>query len=558
MPVRLLVGAILVTLIAGPVFAAAPPLVLPAGAQAAAAVIDRGTLEGAIRFLADDLLEGRAPSHRGDALARRYVASVMESIGLKPGGPGGGWEQRFEIVGITTTPPPTWTFRAGGKEAALRLWDEFIATTGVQAPEAALTDAELVFVGYGIQAPEYGWDDFKGADLKGKVLVMMNNDPDWDPALFAGKKRLYYGRWSYKYESAARQGAAGAIIIHTAPSAGYGWKVVQTSWGGEQFELPDAGEPRIQVRAWTTEEATRRLLAVGGFDLDSLVKQARSRAFRPVPLGIRTTVRLANALRRGATANVLGLIPGRDPVLADQVVIFSAHHDHLGVGKPDAKGDTIYNGAVDNASGVAEVLAIARAFMAMPEHPRRSILFAVVSCEESGLLGSAYFAAHPTFPRERIAADINFDAGNIFGRTRDVALVGKGKSSLDSVAEAAAALQNRAVTDEPFPERGAYYRSDQFSFAKIGVPGLYFRGGLDYIGREPGWGKQMTEEWGALHYHQPSDEWNEGWNFDGMIEDAQLGFFAGLAVANADAMPSWVPGDEFAKFRPQTPEAGAR
>ena len=551
-------GISLAASLAGPGFAAQPALDLPAGARTAAGVIDKGVLESAVRFLADDLLEGRAPSHRGDELACRYVASVMESLGLTPGGPGGGWEQRFEIVGITTTAPPTWTFGAGGKETTLRFWDDFIAATGVQAPEAAISDAELVFVGYGIQAPEYGWDDFKGADLKGKVLVMMNNDPDWDPALFAGKRRLYYGRWGYKYESAARQGAVGAIIIHTTPSAGYGWKVVQNSWTGEQFELPPAGEPRIKVRAWATEDAVRRVLAAGGFDLDALVKKARSRDFRPVPLGIRTSITLANALKRGETGNVLGMIPGSDPVLKDQVLIFSAHHDHFGIGKPDARGDTIYNGAVDNASGVAQVLAIARAFAALPERPRRSILFAIVSCEEYGLLGSAYYAAHPTFPAERIAADINFDMANIFGKTRDVALTGKGKSTLDAVLEAAAALQGRVVTDEAFPDRGAYYRSDQFSFARIGVPGLYFKGGLDFVGRDPGWGEKVTEEWLASHYHQPSDEWNEGWNFDGMIEDTQLAFFAGLAIADADSMPNWVPGDEFAKFRRAVAATGAK
>jgi Zn-dependent M28 family amino/carboxypeptidase len=548
-------AAIMAAMTAASAALAAPAaLVLPAGAEQAAKVIDRASLAGPVRFLADDLLEGRAPSHRGDALARLYVASVMESLGLQPGGPGGGWEQRFALVGITTKAPETWTFRAGGKEVALRFWEDFIAASGVQGPSAAIGDAPLVFVGYGIQAPEFGWDDFKGADLKGKVLLMLNNDPDWDPALFAGVRRLYYGRWSYKYESAARAGAVGAIIIHTTPSAGYGWQVVQNSWTGEQFELPAGAEPRLQVRAWTTEAATRTLLAAAGFDLDRLVAQARSRDFKPVDLGIRTSIALTSTLTHGETANVLGLIPGSDPALKDEVVVFSAHHDHLGIGKPDASGDTIYNGAVDNASGVAQVLAIAKAFMALPERPRRSLLFAVVSCEESGLLGSAYYASHPTFAPGKIAADINFDAGNIFGRTRDVALVGMGKSTLDAVLEAAAALQGRVVTDERFPDRGAYYRSDQFSFAKIGVPGLYFRGGDDYIGHEAGWGRRVNEAWLKAHYHQPSDEFSESWNFDGMVEDTKLGFLAGLAVAQADAMPAWLPGDEFAKLRTPAPD----
>jgi Zn-dependent M28 family amino/carboxypeptidase len=533
--------------------AAPVPLDLPPGAQEAARVINRATLEGPTRFLADDLLEGRGAGQHGDVLARNYVASVMELLGLQPAGPAGSWEQRFDIVGITTHAPETWAFHAGGKELALRFWDEFIAATGVQAAKVSVADAELVFVGYGIQAPEYKWDDFKGADLKGKMLVVMNNDPDWDPALFAGKRRLYYGRWMYKYENAARAGAAGAIIIHTTPSAGYGWQVVQNSWTGEQVELPDAGEQRVKVRAWTTEDAMRRLLALAGFDLDALVSKAHSRDFRPVPLGIRTSLDLTNTLSRGETANVLGMIPGSDPKLKEQVVVFSAHHDHLGIGKPDAKGDVIYNGARDNATGVAQVLSIAKAFTALPQRPRRTLLFAIVTLEESGLLGSAYYVAHPTFPIERIVANINFDGANIFGRTRDVELVGKGMSTLDQVAEAAAALQGRVVTDESHPDRGSYYRSDQFSFAKVGVPTLYFSSGLDYVGREPGWGKRVTEEWNNAHYHQPSDEFSPSWNFDGMVEDAQLGFLAGLAVAQADAVPSWLPGAEFGSLRQAAP-----
>jgi Zn-dependent M28 family amino/carboxypeptidase len=547
-------GLVVVLLISAIAALAAPfTLDLPKRAEEAAKVIDRGVLEGAVRFLSDDLLEGRAPSHRGDELAILYATSVMDALGLQPAGPDGGWEQRFEIVGITTHAPQTWTFRAGGKETSFRYWDEFIAATGVQKPNVSIPDAELVFVGYGIQAPEYGWDDFKGANLKGKILVVMNNDPDWDPKLFGGTRRLLYGRWTYKYESAGRQGAAGAIIIHTTPSAGYGWKVVQNSWSGEQFALPAGTTGRVQVQAWMTEEATRRLLAMTGFELDALVAKARSRSFRPVPLGIHTSLKLTNTLARSQTANVLGSILGSDPVLKHQVVIFSAHHDHLGIGKPDTKGDTIYNGAVDNATGVAQVLAIAKAFKALPQPPRRSILFAIVSCEESGLLGSAYYAEHPTFPPDKMAADINFDAANIFGRTHDVALVGKGKSTLDQVLEAVAALQGRVVTDEPFPDRGAYYRSDQFSFASIGVPTLYFKGGLDFVGREPGWGEKAANEWVKEHYHRPSDEYSPSWNFDGMIEDTQLGFLAGLAIAQADAMPTWLPGDEFAKLRTSGP-----
>ncbi|MFH1176616.1 MAG: M28 family peptidase [Acidobacteriota bacterium] len=536
--------------IGGASWAGSAELPLPAGAREAAAAIDQATLRGHVRFLSDDLLEGRGPASRGDELARAYLASQLEILGLQPG-VAGAWQQPFEIVGLTTHAPQRWVFRGPGGEASLRFLDDFIAVTGQQAASASLAGAELVFVGYGIQAPEFGWDDFKGVDLSGKVLVMLNDDPNWDPALFAGIRRLYYGRWSYKYESAARQGAAAAIIIHTTPSAGYPWQVVQTSWTGEQFELPAAGEPRLQVRSWVTEGAAREVVSLGGHKLDELVAAARERTFRPIPLGIQTSLALACDVRRAHTGNVAATLPGSDARLKDEVVVFCAHHDHLGRGRANANGDEIFNGALDNASGVAQVLAVARAFLRLPAAPRRSIMFLFPAGEEQGLIGSAYFAQHPPVAAERFAAVINFDAGNIFGRTRDIALVGKGKSSLDEVADAAAALQGRVVTDEHFPDRGAYYRSDQFSLARVGVPSLYFNTGVDFIGRPPGWGRQRLEAWLGANYHQPSDELTSEWDFAGLIEDTQLAFFAGLLVAQAEALPEWQPGDEFAAAREQ-------
>ncbi|HSN86180.1 MAG TPA: M28 family metallopeptidase, partial [Thermoanaerobaculia bacterium] len=302
-------------------------LPLPPAAEQAAKVIDRNSLEGPIRYLSDDLLEGRGPGSRGDELTRLYLATTMELMGLQPAGPNGSWQQPFEIVGITSAPPKTWEFKAGGKTVPLAHWTEFIASSGVQKDRSVLDNAELVFVGYGIEAPEYGWNDFKGMDLKGKVLLMLNSDPQNDEKLFAGKTRLYYGRWTYKYESAARQGAAGAIIIHTTPSAGYPWQVVQTSWTGEQFELPAGNEPRIQVSGWTTEDATKKLLAAAGHDLAKLVEQAQSKDFKPVPLGITTSLTMSNTLTRKQTGNVLGILPGSDPELKDEVVVYSAHHD---------------------------------------------------------------------------------------------------------------------------------------------------------------------------------------------------------------------------------------
>jgi Zn-dependent M28 family amino/carboxypeptidase len=526
---------------------------IPAAVDSAAKqYITQATLLAPLRFLSSDLLEGRGPATRGDELARAYLASELQSLGYLPGGPDGSYQQPFDVVGIDTQAPGIWAFNAKSQKVDLKWSEDFIVTAGVQQEQAKIEDAELVFAGYGIDAPEYKWNDFKGQNLKGKVLVMLNNDPDWDPKLFEGKRRLYYGRWVYKYESAARQGAAGAIIVHTTPSAGYPWQVVQTSWSQEQFELPAEGEPRVQLQAWATEDAVRRLFKAAGQDLDKLAKSAQSRSFKPVPLGIRTSFATQNKLSRVKTANVAGLLPGSDPKLKDEVIIYSAHHDHLGVGRPDFrndKADRVYNGAMDNASGCAQVLAIARAFAALPEKPRRSILMLFVAAEEQGLLGSEYYSLHPTFKPGKIAANINYDGGNIWGRTRDQTLIGSDKSSLDAVASAVAAKQGRVIKPDQFPDRGYYYRSDQFSFAKIGVPALYFDTGTDFVDRPAGWGKQQIEAYEEKNYHQPSDELRDTWNFDGMIEEAQLGLYSGWIISQTDALPTWNKGDEFEAAR---------
>jgi Zn-dependent M28 family amino/carboxypeptidase len=525
-------------------------LFIPASSTKAAQVINRGALEAPLRFLSDDLLEGRGVASRGDQTARLYLGSALELLGFQPGAPGGSWQQPVEMVGIKSLAPKTWDFKAGNQTVELKWWDDYIVFSKVQEPTASIKNAELVFVGYGIQAPEYKWDDFKGMDLKGKVLVMMNNDPDWDPKLFEGNRRLFYGRWVYKYESAARQGAAGAIIIHTTPSAGYPWQVVQTSWSGEQFELPAGSEPRIQVAGWATEDSTRRLFQAAAKDLDKLIQQAKSRDFKPVPLGITTSLELTDDIDRVKTANVLGLMPGSDPKLKDEVVILTAHHDHFGIGAPDKTGDKIYNGAVDNAAGCATVLAIAKAVAALPEHPKRTILIAFVGAEEQGLLGSEYLAKHPTFPPGKIAANINYDGANLLGRTRDISYIGMGKSAdLDQLVAKLAAQQGRTLQGEPFPDRGYFYRSDQFNFAKIGVPALYLKSGTDFIGKPAGWGKAQAEDFEAHRYHQPSDQFNPNWTYDGMIEDTRLGFFATLYIANNPALPKWNPGDEFEAAR---------
>ena len=506
-------------------------------------------MRGYVIELSDDKYEGRGPGSRGDEAARAYLIDELQKLALEPGAADGSWQQPFDLIGVTTEQPDEWTFRHDDGEITLKQWDQFIVSSGVQEEQAKVENAELVFVGYGIEAPEYEWDDFKGRDLKGKVLVILNNDPAWDPDLFGGETRLWYGRWDYKYLSAARQGAAGAIIIHTVPSAGYPFQVVQTSWTGEQFELPAGDEPRNQANAWVTEDSARQLVELAGFDLDELRTAADNRDFEPVPLGITTSISMEVTLNRATSANVLGLIPGSDPELRDEAVIYTAHHDHLGVGTPNDEGDTIYNGAMDNASGVAQVLAIAKAIKALPEAPRRSILVALVGAEEQGLLGSKYYAANPTFSPGKIAANLNYDGGNIWGHTHDVTFIGLGKSSIDAIVERIAAEQGRVVKPDQFADRGYFYRSDQFSFAKIGVPAMYLDTGTDFVDRPEGWGKERVNHYTDVHYHQPSDEYDDSWNFDGMIADALLGYWAGLGIANADDMPEWNEGDEFEAAR---------
>ncbi|MCZ6727238.1 MAG: M28 family peptidase [Acidobacteria bacterium] len=522
---------------------------LSADVYTAAERIEPDVLRETIARLSSDEFEGRGPASPADTLTQSYLSSLLSDLGYSPGAPDGSWLQPFDIVSITSTAPGTWTFSSSESTVDLTYWDEFIAASGVQEESASIDDAQVVFVGYGIRAPEFDWDDYKSLDVSGKVLLVLNNDPDWDAELFAGERRLYYGRWDYKYAIAAEFGAVGVIIIHTTPSAGYPYQVVQTSWTGAQFELPAAGEPRAQIEAWVTEEAAAKLVAAGGHELEALVAAARSRDFEPVELGLSTSLHLANELSTVQTANVVGLLEGSDPKLDDEVVIYTAHHDHLGIGEPDAGGDTIYNGALDNASGVAQVTAIAAAIKALPEAPRRSTLILFVAAEEQGLLGSAYYARHPTFHPGAIAANINLDGGNIWGRTSDLTYIGYGKSSLDRIVDAAARRQDRIVRPDQFPDRGYFYRSDQFSFAQIGVPAIFLDSGTSFIGRPEGWGHEQIEAFEAERYHQPSDELDESWNFDGMVDDARLAFYCGMSIAQADEMPTWNEGDEFEAAR---------
>ncbi len=518
--------------------------------EQAAEAIDEATLRGHIRFLADDLLEGRGPGSRGDALTQLYLQTQFQTLGLRPAAADGSWTQDVPLVGVTTHAPPTVAFRNGESQLTLQTVKDFIANVGRPVAQTTIREAELVFVGYGIEAPEYDWDDYKDVDVRGKVLVMMNNDPSDDPELFEGRRRLYYGRWDYKYESAARQGAAGAIIIHTTPSAGYPWQVVQTSWSGEEFELRGTGGPRMDLKAWVSEDAARRLVSLGGHDLDALRQSAQSRSFRPVALNTRMSIDLSADIREQNTANVLGMLEGSHPQRNREVVIFMAHHDHLGIAaERDIEGDNIYNGAVDNASGTASLLAVAKAFAQLPSRPDRSILFAAVGAEEQGLLGSQRFADDPPLPPGYMAAVINMDGTNIIGRTHDVNVIGHGKSGLDAIVQSVAKTQGRIVTPDHFPDRGYYYRSDQFSLAKVGVPGVYLHPGIKVIGRPDGWGKEQLDLWVEKIYHQPSDEYLEDWDLSGAIEDARLLFRVGLRVAESPELPTWNPGDEFEAAR---------
>lgn len=509
-------------------------------------------LHGHIQYLADDLLEGRGPATRGDELAQLYLRSQFRALGLKPLESLGGFQQPVPMLGLTSTSDSSWSIQSKGSSSAAQFayFKDFIAVAGRPDTKIQLKDAEIVFVGYGIQAPEYQWDDFKGQDLKGKILLMMNNDPESDPKMFGGSRRLYYGRWDYKYESAARQGAAGAIIIHTEHSAGYPFTVIQTSWTGEEFELSESIGPRMDMKAWMTNEATEKLVSHAGLNLDQLRAQAESRDFKPVPLGVTLSTTISCKVRPSETANIIALLPGTDPKLSSEYVVFMAHHDHIGLAtERDINNDTIYNGAIDNASGTAALLTIADAIVNSGAKSRRSILFAAVGAEEQGLLGSKYFAEHPPVPNGKQSAVVNIDGINFLGLTRDVQVVGFGKSSLDSLVDAVAKKQGRVVIPDRDPSKGYYYRSDQFSLAKVGVPGVYLHAGQEVIGKPEGWGKEQLDAWTKKDYHQRSDEYNPKWDLSGAVKDVQLLLEVGWAAANQDEMQKWNAGDEFEAAR---------
>lgn len=523
--------------------------------------IDQNRVLEHITRLSSDEFQGRLPGTKGEELTVKYITDQFGAIGLEPGNPNGTWVQQVPLVGITGKPSPLTITRAAGAgqtgvKTTLAYGTDMIAWTRHVVDRVALEPSDMIFVGYGVEAPEFQWDDYKGIDTTGKTLVMLVNDPPVpgangqpDPNVFGGPAMTYYGRWTYKYEKGGEKGAAAVLVIHETGPAGYGWNVVQ-GFGGERFDLetPDKNLGRAKVEGWIHLDRARDLFKNAGQDFDALKKAAASRDFKPVPLNAKASMSIANTMRRVQSQNVIGKLTGSDPTLKNEYVIYTGHWDHLGVGNA-VDGDTIYNGAVDNATGIGAIIEIARAFKQVQPQPKRSILFLAVTAEEQGLLGSEYYAKNPLHPLNQTAANINIDAMNPYGRTSDLVIIGMGASELDDYAKSVAGEQTRTLKPDPEPEKGYYYRSDHFNFAKVGVPALYADGGVDYVGKPAGWGRQTLDEYTAKRYHQPQDEVLETWDLSGLTEDAKFFFAVGYRVANAGKMPEWRPGNEFKAIR---------
>jgi Zn-dependent M28 family amino/carboxypeptidase len=540
--------------------ACATTSVPPAGnvdlSQAAAAISSEALLQN-ISTLASDEFEGRAPGGRGEELTVQLLTEEFRRLGLQPGNPDGTFVQNVPLIGYTTQTRTR--FQIGDRTVEPTHLEDIVAVSRRFVPELRVDDSEMVFVGYGVVAPEFGWDDFKDVDVRGKTVIMLINDPPvpladdptrLDPGIFRGDAMTYYGRWTYKYEIASERGAAAVLIVHETEPAGYPFSVVTGSWGRENFDiLPEGGnEGRVAVEGWITRDHAVDLFRAGGLDFDRLKEAARTREFRPVPMNGTASFHVTAQTRETPSRNVIALIPGSDPELRDEYVIYTAHWDHLGV-DPNIEGDGVFNGAVDNATGTAGLIEVARAFQALPTAPRRSILFLAVTAEERGLLGAKHYAQNPLYPLERTLANINMDAMNQWGRTRDIVVVGSGNSELEDILAAAAARQDRVTVGDPEPEKGFFYRSDHFEFAKMGVPALYIDSGIDYIGRPAGWGEQKRREYTENDYHAPSDEVKPDWDLSGLVEDLQLLFDVGYQVAQTERWPEWYPGTEFRGVR---------
>ena len=522
------------------------------GAEAATAVdaIDAADFAEHVKVLASDEFQGRAPGGEGERNTVEYLTAEFRAAGLQPAN-GDSYLQGVPLVSITAEQVTPLAIEGGEESLALRYQQDMMVWTKRYREAESLTDSDMVFVGYGIVAPEYDWNDYEGLDVEGKTVVILVNDPGFatgDPELFNGRAMTYYGRWTYKYEEAARQGAAGALIVHETEAAGYPWLVVSGSWSGEQFDLDlgDAAPPRVAIEGWLTGEAARSVFASAGVDLDEAVSAAASREFEARPLGLQASVAVTNSLSSMESANVVGMLPGsKHP---DEYIVYTAHWDHLGVARSVLQ-DRIYNGAVDNATGVAGMLEIAEAFAAMDSGPERSIVFLAVTAEESGLLGSDWYASHPLFPLERTVANINLDAMSLVGPSHDVTVIGYGNSELDEYAARAAEIQGRHLEAEPTPEKGFFYRSDHFNFAKRGVPALYLRGGVDHREKGREYGLAYNSAWISERYHKVSDEYSEDWDLRGVIEDVGLLFEVGRALSATRDWPNWVEGNEFRAAR---------
>ena len=505
------------------------------------------------RILASDEFEGRAPGTPGEELTVKYLTGQFQKLGLKPGNPDGTYVQKVPLAGFT--PESQASFVSGGQRLSLTPKADYVAVCRRYVPEVKVADSDVVFVGYGVVAPEYGWDDYKGIDVTGKTLVMLVNDPavpdpsdpfKLDEKLFKGRAMTYYARWTYKYEIASEKGAAAAIIIHETGPAGYPFEVVSESWGRENFDLrrPDKNMSRVAVESWISLDTARQLLKLGGQDFDVLKKTATSRDFKPVPLKVKANFTVKNTLREVDSHNVIAKLEGSDPALKHENVVYSAHWDHLG---KDGKlqGDQIFNGALDNASGVAALLELAEAFTRLPQPPKRSVLFLSVTAEEKGLLGAKHYAENPLYPLARTVANINMDGVNQWGRTKDIVVVGLGNSTLDDVLEEAAQTQDRVLKPDAEPEKGFFYRSDHFEFAKLGVPALYTDSGTNYLGKSAEYSQQKRDEYTTRDYHKVSDEVKSDWDLSGAVEDTELLFLVGWRVAEIHKIPEWKPGTEF-------------
>jgi Zn-dependent M28 family amino/carboxypeptidase len=508
-------------------------------------------IDAHLRFLSSDLLEGRAPATRGGRIAEEYIATQLQAFGVKPGVGDSSYYQRVPIDVVKADPATIKVTASGKANANLRFTDDVVVWPG-SATDASSAHGELVFVGYGASAPEYRWDDFKGTDVRGKVLLVLVNDPPAsaaEPNLFGGRAMTYYGRWTYKYEEAERRGAAGMLIVHTTERAGYPWHVVVNSNSTEHRLLPRdaAAPPPIGVRGWITDSAATALLAQAGLSMTDLRKRAESRDFRPVSTGIIIDETMRNSLQHMSANNVVGVVRGIDPKVRDEYVAYSAHWDHFGIG-PVVNGDSIYNGAVDNASGVASVLAIAHA-AAEGVKPRRSQLFVFVTAEESGLLGSAYFGVHPTVPASKIVAALNMDIVPLNGRVRDLNVTGDNKSSLGPALAQLVKAEGIRLSPDAHPEQGHFYRSDHFSFAIAGIPSVSIGGGVDYMGRPAGWGLKQAEDYTAHRYHQPSDEYRSDFDLSGATQLAEIVYRFGLSIGNARTIPTWNADAEFKAAR---------